>query len=179
MKDCRPLSEMRAVAESLVATLAAFCERIEVAGSIRRERPTVGDVELVAVPRFVASSSDMFGNEDALNRFAREQLTAGTWAPRLDKNGRAATGARYKRLLVDGIPLDLFSVLPPAQFGMILLIRTGSADFSHRFMAELPAGLRARDGGLYRDGRLIETPEERDIFAAVGLPFVEPAGRER
>jgi len=46
-----PLGMIRVLADQVVCALAPFCERIETAGSIRRERPFCGDVAVVAVPR--------------------------------------------------------------------------------------------------------------------------------
>ena len=48
------LMEATGLAGELVALLQPACERIEIAGSIRRQRPDVGDVELVVVPRLKA-----------------------------------------------------------------------------------------------------------------------------
>lgn len=52
MTDRKPLAQARAVADLLVSYLAPACERIEIAGSIRREVPEVKDIELVAIPRW-------------------------------------------------------------------------------------------------------------------------------
>lgn len=46
-----PLAEAQALAESLRDLLSASCVRLEIAGSVRRRRETIGDLELVAVPK--------------------------------------------------------------------------------------------------------------------------------
>ena len=51
MKTKRPYSQVLPIAESLVEKLRPACERIEIAGSLRREKAMVGDIEIVAVPR--------------------------------------------------------------------------------------------------------------------------------
>ena len=51
---------------------------------------------------------------DQLDVYCRGALRAGRSEHRLSINGKPACGGRYKRLLVDGVPLDLFSVLEPA-----------------------------------------------------------------
>jgi len=46
------LAEAAADAEAFVAAVSPWCERIEVAGSVRRGKRDVGDVEYVVIPKF-------------------------------------------------------------------------------------------------------------------------------
>lgn len=73
------LAEAKRIARKLVLALGPFCEHIQVAGSIRRERETIGDIELVAIPKiehvtnvlnFPAPSKQLslFGGEQAEQR---------------------------------------------------------------------------------------------------------------
>jgi DNA polymerase/3'-5' exonuclease PolX len=56
-----------AIAERTRAALAPYCDRIEIAGSIRRRNPSVKDIELVAIPRQVptggVSADRLYGFE--------------------------------------------------------------------------------------------------------------------
>ena len=54
------LSRAKAVADDLLHLLAPHCERIAVAGSIRRKRPQVKDIELLCASK-VTSTADLFG----------------------------------------------------------------------------------------------------------------------
>jgi DNA polymerase/3'-5' exonuclease PolX len=47
-----PLAAARKLAEETRDYLREFCTRVEIAGSVRREKAMVGDIELVYVPRF-------------------------------------------------------------------------------------------------------------------------------
>jgi DNA polymerase/3'-5' exonuclease PolX len=189
-----PLALAVAIAEEVRALLAPACERLEVAGSIRRKRPDVADVELVAVPKTAPARLDLFGTavgeRDLLHERCERLLEAGTLAHRLGGDGKRAFGPRFKRLryrgLAGALPLDLFSVRAPAQWGAIFAIRTGSAGFTNRLVASrvrfpgwglLPAGLREREGALWAGGSLLETPEEDDFFAALGLEWLPPEQR--
>lgn len=185
-----PLAEARALADELIAMLNPYCERLEIVGSIRRQRSTIGDIELLAVPRIV-DRFDMFGlptgnTFDVLGDYCTQMLRHGLLAHRPDKNGRPAFGDRYKRLSYQGVGLDLFSVLRPAQWGVLSVIRTGSADFSHRLVTPveqggwMPEGMYCRDGALWcaRQGVAFETPEEGDVFAAICRDYVPPEHRE-
>jgi DNA polymerase/3'-5' exonuclease PolX len=157
-----PLALARAVAEEARARLAPACVRLEIAGSIRRGRPDVADVELVAVPRVTPGRPDLFGAPTTatgeLHALATELLAAGVLAHRPDKNGRPAFGEKLKRVVFTGaagvLPLDLFAVTPPAQWGVIFTVRTGPGAFSTRLVTArrygggMPEGHRVRDGAL-------------------------------
>ena len=187
-----PLAKAEQIARYLVDDLEDVCERIEIVGSIRRRRPTVSDIELLVVPRIDVIRRDLFGDPDqTVNRFderCKNLHGLGTLSNRLDVNGRPAWGERYKRVLYEGIGVDLFSVLPPAQFGVLMVIRTGSAEFSKRVVSQarkggaLPNEMFVADGQLFlkRWGdypELIPTPTEQDFFDRIGMPFIDPSER--
>jgi hypothetical protein len=121
--------EAKAIADKWIRYLSPACERIEIAGSIRRGKQEPKDIELVCIPQIYASK-DLFG-VDGTQVNLLETLIGGLF------RGKAylaaiKNGPRYKQLaLIEGIHLDLFIVLPPAQWGVQFLIRTGPADFSH------------------------------------------------
>lgn len=190
------LIEGRRLAVEIVQLLRGACERIEVAGSLRRNSPDVGDIELVAIPKVIAGGTDLFGDPteptDLLHDLALDLIGKGTFEPRLASDGKQAIGKRYKRLLFKGFPLDLFAVNPPAQWGVIFTIRTGPADFSKRlvtgveFGGHMPARRRVQEGALWESRGpfdsnphpiMVPTPEEKDFFAALGLNWIEPEAR--
>lgn len=192
----RPLAEAEALALEVVRLLEAYCARIEVLGSIRRRKPMPSDIELLAVPLFGPPlTADLFGQPvgdpvNLLDTRVLELRTAGVLGTRPDKNGRSAVGPRYKRLSFEGFGLDLFSCFPPAQFGVLSVIRTGSADFSHRLVTPverggwMPKGKWIVDGALWRwrvpgvEPELIPTPDEETLFAQLLRPYVPPPERE-
>jgi DNA polymerase/3'-5' exonuclease PolX len=167
MKNKIPLEEARRIAQKYVSLLSPHAERIEIAGSIRRGKPEVGDIEIVAIPEKVM---DMFG------------IACGYWEFSLPCK-LIKGGDRYKQFeLPEGLYLDLFVVIPPAQWGVIFALRTGSAEFSHRLVSPrpwgyLPEGYYVKDGCLYCDGELIPTPEEEDFLKVCGVAHKSPAER--
>lgn len=200
MKQAVPLDTARLTACRVLDLLEPHCERIEVAGSIRRQKQTVSDIEIVCVPKLTIQRADLWGNPiDATNLLdlaCAEMRTDGILADRLDKNGRPAWGTKYKRGTFDGVALDIFSCLPPNQWGHMLMVRTGPADFSKLMMTQrykkgvLPDDLYCKDHAIWRrasvydnDGdawscdRLIPTPDERDVFEVMGLDFIAPVRR--
>jgi DNA polymerase/3'-5' exonuclease PolX len=188
-----PLAQAEDLAHALADLLRASCARIEIAGSIRRRKPDVGDLELVAIAHH-ERVLDMFGTPtgqtvNLLEERVSVLFASGEVAPRLDKNGQARLGAKYKALWYRGMAVDLF-VTSPECWGVIFTIRTGPADFSHRLVTPcsqrlpdgrpglLPDYLRVREGRLVGSGgRPLDTPEEESVFSAIGLAWLAPEAR--
>lgn len=164
-----------AIANHVILNLRDQCERIEIAGSLRRLKPVVRDIEICVIPK---TQMDMFGNpiEDG------SLLDAYTWC-RLGKLIKG--GTRYKQIaLHEKINLDLFIILPLAQWGVIFAIRTGPADFSkwivtpRKYGGCLPSDSQVKDGCVYRHGQLIPMPEEMDFLSFLGLGWIDPSDRK-
>lgn len=164
----RPLAEALNIATGIVAELGPHCERIAIAGSIRRQRPTIGDIETVCVPT----------PYDASPLFRSGIATVVEQWPKV----KGDLPCRYtQRLHPSGMKLDLF-MPDPAGFGMQLAIRTGSAEWSHRVLAAawVRVGYKSIEGILHdiHTGRAVPTPTERELFELIELPWAEPADRE-
>lgn len=181
-----PRAQAEELAGEIMELLAPYTTRLEVVGSIRRRKADCGDVEILAVPRFEEwPGGDLFGGMvrvNVLNERCRELMEASPFRLRL--RGRGAFGERYKQLEYRGFALDLFSCLPPASWGVLQVIRTGPADFSHRFVSPrrhggmMPEWAHVRDGAIWHlDGQLIEAPEETDVFRVLGIPYLDPEAR--
>lgn len=181
------------LAEDLKARLAPGCDRIEIAGSIRRGKVNPKDIEIVAVPTVFTEMAtvDLWGNPGT--PITRNQLAhalellfaggSGAWSldPELPRNG-----PKYKRLRYwggKGVCCDLF-ITTPENWGVIFAIRTGPADFSHGLVTRaLRLGLKVDGGQLWRVHRddtrtVVPTPEEDDFFKALGLAYQEPQERQ-
>src|SRR5215813_8438422 len=163
-----PLGHAAELAGEVVDLLRDTTERIEVAGSIRRRRPDVGDIEVVCVPRVETETRvvDLFGAEesedvDRLHARCVGLVSAGTLETRPDKNGRVAFGPKYKRLAYQGFPLDLFSTTAD-QWGVICLLRTGSAEFNQQLVLKQSQGGWLTRGYFFKDGRLWKLPSPYD-----------------
>jgi DNA polymerase/3'-5' exonuclease PolX len=183
------IREAKAIAEDLMEKMRPYCERIEVGGSIRRGCQDVGDIEIVAVPKWVEGAPvNLLGDRERINLLYN-------WGNKTEKQGgilwikpgtsevipwRIKPEGKYWRAqLPYGIKLDLF-LTTLEQWGIIFLIRTGSAEFSQGVMtyAKLRTPLHVKDGEL-RDQkeRALETFEEEDAFGALWLDYVEPSDR--
>ena len=161
------LAQALDIAGGLIQQLEPHCEVIGLAGSIRRQRPTIGDIEIVCVPR----------PYDASPLFASGIATVVNQWPKV----RGELPCRYtQRLLPEGIPLDLFMVHPDG-YGLQRAIRTGSADWCRQVLA--PAWVRAgfhSESGLLRraDGSVVPARTEPELFDLIGLRWVDPQDRE-
>jgi len=147
--------EARRIALKYLNTLKPFCQRIEIAGSIRRGKPEVKDIEIVCIPQ------DLTGFSEEVNK--------------LQKVKGKPSGKYTQRILLEGISLDLF-IANEKNWGLIFAIRTGSADFSHKTLAcgWVKKGYHSKDGKLIdKQGREIILREEEDLFDFIGIPFVE------
>ncbi len=190
-KTKHPLAVMEEVAAELVGILGPHCARLEVGGSIRRRKAECSDIELVAIPLVIEHErpSGLFEleivKEDQLalvceSLFDRlDERGRSLWEKRLDTNGRPAWGALHKRARWRDFAVDLFCATP-ANFGWIMVLRTGPAEFSHRLVTErrkggcMPEWMQGRGGALMSGGVAVPTPTEDAVFLALGIDYVPP-----
>jgi DNA polymerase/3'-5' exonuclease PolX len=152
------------IAERVKAQLAPHCQRIEIAGSIRRRKADVGDIEIVAIPKPYDVGLFASGIATEVEHWTKV---------------RGELPCKYtQRMLPDGIALDLFFATRH-NWGLIYAIRTGSADFSHRVLAcgWVRNGYKSVGGMLTCNGNPVEVREERDLFYLSGVAWVDPEDR--
>lgn len=177
--------DAKAVARQLLEDLGSACEQIMVAGSLRRGALEVKDVELVAVPR---RATDLLGTPNGpcqLTAKLRELACAGKVRWRGETHPTTGTPfleelrAWFLVALPSGVRVDLFAVRPPAQFGCILAIRTGPAEYSRQLVTVCQRrGLRCKNGRLLNArGEPVSTPTERSFIEACGMRWQEPRHR--
>jgi DNA polymerase/3'-5' exonuclease PolX len=162
-----PLAAAEHIAVGVMLQLEPDCEVISLAGSLRRQRPTIGDIEIVCVPKaYDASPLFCSGIARVVNQWPKV---------------KGELPCRYtQRILSEGIRLDLFMVHLDG-YGLQRAIRTGSADWCRTVLA--PAWVRAgyhSEGGLLRraDGSLVPCRTEPELFTLIGLRWVDPQDRE-
>lgn len=163
------------LAGALVDELRPAVKRLKVAGSLRRRRPDVGDIEIVAEPHLYAA--DLFGRLEP--DLTEVRYIARSWGPLLKNGDRMIqVGDVHGRI---GFKCELYLVHPPAQWGSILAIRTGPADLGQIAMGRMLAfGYKHRQGLVFRiaDRHVMPTPTEEEFFRYADLPLVPPARRD-
>jgi DNA polymerase (family 10) len=134
----------------------------EIAGSLRRRKDLVGDIDLLVgcAAEAVAAVARAFVSSEGVV----EVLAQGS--------------TRCTVKLEDGLHVDL-RIVPPESFGAALHYFTGSKAHNIAIRAlGVRAGLKINEYGVFRGRRRIGGSEEKDVFHAVGLPFIEPEIRE-
>lgn len=157
-----PLPQAAEYAEPLRRFLAAVpgVERVEIVGSYRRGRDTVGDLDvLVSAPSAVDPAA-------ALGEYS--DLGA------LDASGRTKASG----VLRNGLHVDL-RVVPAGSYGAALQYFTGSKEHGIRLRQRARSrGLKLSEYGLFRGKRPVAGGREEDVYAALGLPWIPPELRE-
>jgi DNA polymerase (family 10) len=152
------------IATRVLAQLQPHCDRIEIAGSIRRKKPEVKDIEIVAIPKPYDTGLFSSGIATVVNQWPKV---------------KGELPCKYtQRILPEGVKLDLFLVQKEV-WGLQLAIRTGSAEYSHKVLASgwVSKGYHCEGAWLYKNGRAIACPEEKDLFRIIGIDYVEPENR--
>ncbi len=158
------LAEARPLARQLVAQLRESgvpIARIEVAGSIRRGRSTIGDMDILCTSPEPAQVINFFVGLPLVG----EVVSHG--------------GNKSTVRLRNGLQVDLM-VLPPEHFGALLHHFTGAREHNIQMRDRaLNRGLRLNEYGFDRpDGTRILCAHEEDVFATLGLPWIPPELRE-
>ena len=181
-----PLATAKDYAGKIVAWLAPFCERIEIAGSIRRRRPQCADVDIVCIP-IVTEALDLLGAvQSRSNRLleflqdyvqernpSRSQHLKPYFVSGGEKEGKQCI------LELNKCQLDLWFATPET-LATRLLCRTGSREHNI-WIAERAKKLGGHWNpyeGLTLNGELVPARTELELYAALQLPFIPPERRE-
>ncbi|MFF5258163.1 DNA polymerase/3'-5' exonuclease PolX [Actinomadura viridis] len=159
-----PLGAAMEVADAVVAEIAAAggCERCAFAGSLRRMKDTVGDVDVLA------TSTRAPGLMAAFTRLPLVEQVIAT--------GDTKTSVRT----ASGLQVDL-RVVPPEDWGAALQYFTGSRAHNIRTREiAVHRGLKLSEYGLFdvESGAKIASLTEEEVYARLGLPWIPPTLRE-
>ena len=162
------------VARRIVSELGSACERIEIAGSLRRGNSAVHDIDIVLLPT-EAPEEFSLRDQTLLERAIAQLVSRGSLTP--------VRGKEKIKVFVaskTGIPVDIY-VATRETWATLLLIRTGSKEHNIRLAQrarELGMKLRASGDGIeHRDGTLLRVNAEEEIFRLLELPYVQPEQR--
>jgi DNA polymerase (family 10) len=152
------LERAEETARRIIKRLKPYCERIEVAGSIRRRRPWVNDIDIVLIAK------DMWNLHHEI----------------LGMGQTRTSGSKIMRFMVGDIQVDLYFAKPET-WATLLLIRTGSAENNIRLASIAKKRgwhLAASGDGLFNEnGKRIAGESEESIFAVLGLRYLKPEER--
>ncbi len=157
-----PLGLVLPWAEELVSLLKkkSPVDRIDVAGSIRRRRETVKDIDILVTSKNPLKVMEIFVSLPMVEEVLLQ--------------GETKTSVRLKQ----GIQVDL-RVVDPECYGAALAYFTGSKAHNIRIRElGVQRGLKINEYGIFRGQNRIGGREEEEVFAAVGLPWIPPELRE-
>ncbi len=156
------LGEVLPLMEDVRARLAALpeVERIEIAGSLRRCKETVGDADLLAISRRPERVMEVFVSLPEVEH--------------VYEKGETRSRVKFR----NGLDVDL-RVVPRESFGAALQYFTGSKEhnIALRRIAER-MGLKLNEYGLFRGERCIAGQTEEEVYEALGLTYIPPELRE-
>jgi DNA polymerase (family 10) len=160
-----PIYEASAVAEDIVSFLAGApgIGRLSPAGSLRRMRESVGDIDILAEGKDGASIVRYFTRFSRVSRVLAAGTTKGSVMIATE------TGERQ---------VDL-RIVADSEYGAALQYFTGSKahNIKLRSLAK-EKGLKISEYGVFRGSRKIAGREESEVYAALGLPLIPPEMRE-
>lgn len=182
------IDELRPLAERVRAELEPYCEKIEIAGSIRRGRPWCNDIDLVCLPKATSVAAPAAAPQELKYGYAH------ALRERCKRNAQVVTDGDVNLIvrLRNGVQLDIFIARRPSadlleskatNFGSLLLCRTGSVQ--HNIWLVEHAKRLGKTWNPYhgvfvgKSGQCIASASEEEIFAALELEFVAPEKREQ
>ncbi len=156
----RPIADVLPVATAIVEGLEGLGKAAVYAGSLRRFRETIGDVDVL-----VAAAD----HRPVVERFATLPDIAEV---------RAGGETKVTASTSTGLQVDL-RVVDPDQFGAALAYFTGSKAHNIRMrQLAIDRGWMLNEYGLFDGDRVVAAKTEQDIYEALGLEFVPPPMRE-
>ena len=152
------LRDAESIGQLVIGVLQPYFERLEIAGSIRRRKKWVHDIDLVGIPR----AATWLGFNNKLVAIADRVVRR---------------GAKLATFVFKGIQVDLYYATGET-WATLLLIRTGSKENNIRLcMLARDRGwqLKANGDGLVDEhGQRIARYTEHSIYEALGLPYQQP-----
>ncbi len=161
-KERMPLAQALSIAEEFIQPLKKLKEvrQIEPAGSLRRRKETVRDIDILVTSSKPEKIMHVFTGLSQIKRVL------------------ALGPTKSSVLTKDGIQVDV-RVVKPKSFGAALLYFTGSKQHNIR-LRQLAAkeGLKINEYGLFRKNKWLAGKSEGDIFSFFKLPYIAPELRE-
>ncbi|TYP92046.1 hypothetical protein LX73_2292 [Fodinibius salinus] len=182
-KQKTPLREAALIAGYVQSNIEPMCKRFTIAGSIRRQEPYVGDIEIICIPKVgnVAPPGELFPTEanKVIHhiKMNRQEIVGDCRGYKINKGGN-----RYYQFMYLGMQVDLF-MTTPKQWGRMLAIRTGPAEFTKKMARRWKdLGYKGVDGELvYTDGKEHRStpkfPTEKSFFKFLRWDYIEPQNR--
>jgi DNA polymerase (family 10) len=156
------LGEILPIATEVLEKLRHFPEvaQADTAGSVRRMRETIGDVDILAISSNPAKVMDFFVSLPGVVK---------VW-------GKGATKSSVH--MKEGFDMDL-RVIAPESYGAALQYFTGSKDHNIALRKiAIDQGYKLSEYGLFQGDKMIAAKTEEEVYAKLGMPYIPPEIRE-
>jgi DNA polymerase/3'-5' exonuclease PolX len=182
--DRIPWEQGRKIADIFTTMICFEAHDIVVAGSLRRHKETIGDIEVVCRPMHTL-------DEQLEKLIATPTFKKALYRTRVGKNGEPDKygnrwGKNYKGLqfTFPGLPevkIELF-IGDEYNYGYTLALRTGPGDANTILMSRLknyhmPWHFKEGYARLKATGQIIAVPDEKTFFKMLGIEYIEPYKR--
>lgn len=167
-------NEIKSIADALVDDLSDHCEKIIVAGSIRRKKAEPRDIEIVCIPKTTTEPDGLFDTQEIrVPEFSRIVRSHNI----IKGNPESGKYIQFEHKDRD-VKVDLFTATKD-NWGTILLIRTGDWHYSKYIMGtKLPRwGYHQRDGYVWRGDKIVPVSTEKALFKLFGSKYIRPEDR--
>jgi len=152
----RPLSEVQPILDRVLKVIEPLVKKVTVAGSIRRGRKDVKDADIVCIGTATPVA----------NALAKEGLSF------------VVSGPSILRGHAEGFLMDI-RFTDEEHYGALLLMYTGPKEFNIRMRSDAKSkGMSLNEYGLSKDGKLLASRTEKDIFDALGWTYTLPKDRK-
>lgn len=162
MKGRILLGEALSIAEEVIEEIKSKCrvEKISVAGSVRRMKETIGDVDILVVAKEQDKIMDAFSNLSGV----KDVIVKGS--------------TKTSVYLHEDLQADL-RVVDSASYGAALQYFTGSKDHNiHLRKIAQKMGLKVNEYGLFQGEEKIAGETEEELYKTLGMSYIEPELRE-
>jgi len=155
--DIMDLQQAKIIADNFVSEIKEFCERIEITGSTRRKKPEVNDIDIVLIPKL---------KEHLIQRIRK--------ISRVEIQGKKLIRTEYSDIQVD------IYFATKETWGILFLVRTGSKEHNIKLCQRaIDKGMKlSSEKGLMKNGKVIASKTEEDIFKGLEMDYVKPEERE-
>jgi len=161
-KERMPLALALQVADEFVRALKRLPEvkKISTAGSLRRQKETVRDIDILVISHKPGKVMDAFVNIPMVREILAE--------------GETKSSVRTK----DDVQVDC-RVVEEKSFGAALLYFTGSKNFNIKLrQLAIKKGLKINEYGVFKKDKFVTGQTEEEIFKILGMSYIEPELRE-
>lgn len=165
------LETAKQVADEFIGLISNYCKKVEIAGSVRRKRSSVNDIDVVVIPK-----PEFFSKLSRLNAMGNLQLLG-------HKYCQNTMWYSLESVFFKGVIIDIYSATDE-DFDIAMLVWTGSDKHNiHLVSLAKKKGLSFTTDdegiwGIYKNGERLTNNTEESVYQVLGLSYHKPEDRD-